>query len=209
VIRVYPSGSPYGVPVGPATCNPSPERSPVSEMCLFSKAVTAGCRHLFHALDNIRYGCFDAIRSKPFPHGRSEKVRRACSSRIREGCGCGHRYRGSRDLRLKIGCWDIPDALYWDTADPSYHYVRLQPGPGTVDYLIVGGADHKSGEADDGAARFEAIEAWMRSLLPKLGKEVHRWSGQVLDTIDRRCTYNAILAYHPGFNCITLIYRDD
>ena len=43
----------------------------------------------------------------------------------------------------------IPDALYWDMADP-YHYVRLNPGPGTSDYLIVGGADHKSGEANDG-----------------------------------------------------------
>ena len=43
----------------------------------------------------------------------------------------------------------LPDALYWDMADP-YHYIRLNPGPGTTDYLIVGGEDHKSGEADDG-----------------------------------------------------------
>ena len=43
----------------------------------------------------------------------------------------------------------LADALYWDMADP-YHYVRLQPGPGATDYLIVGGKDHKSGEADDG-----------------------------------------------------------
>src|SRR5204863_5379512 len=28
----------------------------------------------------------------------------------------------------------LPDALYWDTMDP-YHYVRLQPGPGSADYL--------------------------------------------------------------------------
>ena len=56
-------------------------------------------------------------------------------------------------------------------ADP-YHYVRLNPGPGTIDYLIAGGADHKSGEADDGDVRFEAIEAWIRSLVPQLGKEV-------------------------------------
>ena len=55
----------------------------------------------------------------------------------------------------------LPDALYWDMADP-YHYVRLNPGPGTTDYLIAGGADHKSGEADDGDVRFEAIEAWIR-----------------------------------------------
>jgi glycine/D-amino acid oxidase-like deaminating enzyme/nitrite reductase/ring-hydroxylating ferredoxin subunit len=87
----------------------------------------------------------------------------------------------------------LPDALYWDMADP-YHYVRLNPGPGTVDYLIAGGADHKSGEKDDGAVRFEAIEAWTRALVPNLGKEVTRWSGQVLDTID----YCGFIGRNPG-----------
>jgi glycine/D-amino acid oxidase-like deaminating enzyme len=77
----------------------------------------------------------------------------------------------------------LPDALYWDMADP-YHYVRTQPGHGRTDYLIAGGGDHKSGEADDGAVRFEAIEAWIRELIPSLGREVTRWSGQVLDSID-------------------------
>ena len=86
----------------------------------------------------------------------------------------------------------LPDALYWDMDDP-YHYVRLDPGPGMVDYLIAGGADHKSGVADDGAARFDAIEAWMRALLPDLGNEVHRWSGQVLDTID----YCGFIGHNP------------
>jgi hypothetical protein len=77
----------------------------------------------------------------------------------------------------------LPDALYWDMGDP-YHYVRLNPGPGKTDYLIAGGADHKSGQADNGDIRFEAIEAWIRALVPDLGKEVARWSGQVMDTID-------------------------
>jgi glycine/D-amino acid oxidase-like deaminating enzyme/nitrite reductase/ring-hydroxylating ferredoxin subunit len=77
----------------------------------------------------------------------------------------------------------LPDALYWDMADP-YHYIRLQPGPGGADYLIVGGKDHKSGEADDGDIRFEALAAWIEELVPALGREVARWSGQVMDTID-------------------------
>ena len=77
----------------------------------------------------------------------------------------------------------LPDALYWDTLD-DYHYVRLHPLNKNTNALIVGGADHKSGEADDANIRFEALEAWMRHLLPRLGKETHRWSGQVMETID-------------------------
>ena len=97
----------------------------------------------------------------------------------------------------------LPDALYWDMADP-YHYVRLNPGPGSVDYLIAGGEDHKSGEADDGRVRFEAIEAWIRSLVPSLGKVVKRWSGQVLDTID----YCAFIGRNPGSSRIFVATGD-
>jgi glycine/D-amino acid oxidase-like deaminating enzyme/nitrite reductase/ring-hydroxylating ferredoxin subunit len=87
----------------------------------------------------------------------------------------------------------LPDGLYWDTLD-TYHYVRFNPGPGTVDYLIVGGADHKTGEADDAEVRYDAIEAWIRNLVPSLGRETHRWSGQVLDTID----YAGFIGRNPG-----------
>ncbi len=57
----------------------------------------------------------------------------------------------------------LPDALYWDMDDP-YYYVRLHPGPDEFDSLIAGGRDHKSGESDDGQARFHALEAWIRAL---------------------------------------------
>jgi glycine/D-amino acid oxidase-like deaminating enzyme/nitrite reductase/ring-hydroxylating ferredoxin subunit len=87
----------------------------------------------------------------------------------------------------------LPDGLYWDTLE-AYHYVRLQPGKGKNDILIVGGADHKSGEADDAGARFLALDAWMRNLLPELGKELHRWSGQIQDTID----YCGFIGRNPG-----------
>ena len=49
----------------------------------------------------------------------------------------------------------VTDALYWDTLK-AYHYVRIQPmqrlrpRPSTTyDLLIVGGEDHKTGQADD------------------------------------------------------------
>jgi Rieske Fe-S protein len=87
----------------------------------------------------------------------------------------------------------IEDALYWDTLDP-YHYVRLARGPDDTDYLLVGGTDHKSGEADDADIRYEALEAWMRARLPQLGRITHRWSGQVLDPID----YAAFSGRNPG-----------
>jgi glycine/D-amino acid oxidase-like deaminating enzyme/nitrite reductase/ring-hydroxylating ferredoxin subunit len=87
----------------------------------------------------------------------------------------------------------LPDALYWDTLD-DYHYVRLHPATAKSDWLIVGGGDHKSGEADDADIRFAAIEAWMRNLLPRLGKETHRWSGQVMNPVD----FMAFTGRNPG-----------
>jgi glycine/D-amino acid oxidase-like deaminating enzyme/nitrite reductase/ring-hydroxylating ferredoxin subunit len=96
-------------------------------------------------------------------------------------------------MAFEIKAGALPDALYWDTLDP-YHYVRVQPGDKQNDYVIVGGCDHKSGEADDASVRFNALEAWARNLVPKLGRETHRWSGQVLDTID----YAAFIGRNPG-----------
>ncbi len=87
----------------------------------------------------------------------------------------------------------LPDALFWDTMDP-YHYIRQETGPGTVNYLITGGEDHKSGEADDAAARYDGLEAWTRKHFPMIGKETHRWSGQWLETIDF-CSFTGV---NPG-----------
>jgi glycine/D-amino acid oxidase-like deaminating enzyme/nitrite reductase/ring-hydroxylating ferredoxin subunit len=96
-------------------------------------------------------------------------------------------------LAMLVARDTIEDALYWDTLDP-YHYVRLACGPDKTDYLLVGGTDHKSGEADDAEVRYEALEAWMRARLPELGRITHRWSGQVLDPID----YAAFSGRNPG-----------
>ena len=57
-------------------------------------------------------------------------------------------------ITFEIQRGDLPDALYWDTEDP-YHYVRLQLGPSRTDHVLVGGEDHKSGEADNAEERFK------------------------------------------------------
>jgi glycine/D-amino acid oxidase-like deaminating enzyme/nitrite reductase/ring-hydroxylating ferredoxin subunit len=76
-------------------------------------------------------------------------------------------------------------ALFWDTADP-YHYVRLQSGTQGRggDLLIVGGEDHKSGQAEDADARYARLESWIRERIPALGAVEFRWSGEVFETID-------------------------
>lgn len=80
----------------------------------------------------------------------------------------------------------VAKALYWDTEDP-YHYVRLQTLPETESFgelLIVGGEDHKTGQANDADVRYSRIEEWTRKRFPTSGKVLYRWSGQVLETID-------------------------
>ncbi len=76
-----------------------------------------------------------------------------------------------------------PDALMWDTLE-SYHYVRIQPVSEAEDLLIVGGEDHRSGEANDMGERFERLEQWTRDHYPSFTRSDYRWSGQVLETID-------------------------
>jgi glycine/D-amino acid oxidase-like deaminating enzyme/nitrite reductase/ring-hydroxylating ferredoxin subunit len=86
-------------------------------------------------------------------------------------------------LAATLSSGSLPDALYWDTADP-YHYVRLQPHSQHRDLVIIGGEDHKSGDADDGEARLAALESWARKRLPGMGRVTHRWSGQVMEPAD-------------------------
>ena len=75
-----------------------------------------------------------------------------------------------------------PDALTWDTLE-AYHYVRIQPRDHD-DLLIVGGEDHRTGEATDMEERFERIEAWARQRFPQFGGVKYRWSGQVMEPVD-------------------------
>ncbi len=84
----------------------------------------------------------------------------------------------------------IPTALYWDTGPvstqgrpASYHYVRLQKAKGH-DVLIVGGEDHRTGQADDADERHQRLEAWARHRFPMIEEIEFVWGGQVMETVD-------------------------
>jgi glycine/D-amino acid oxidase-like deaminating enzyme/nitrite reductase/ring-hydroxylating ferredoxin subunit len=90
-------------------------------------------------------------------------------------------------IALSVPRGAVPRALYWDTLDP-YHYVRVHTGDGQDGHelLIVGGEDHRIRPmaADEATDRHRALEAWARGRFPSVGAVTHRWSGQILETID-------------------------
>lgn len=81
-------------------------------------------------------------------------------------------------LSVHSGSAAVEDALYWDTEDP-YHYVRLEG-----DALVVGGADHKTGQNPRAEESWGRLERWARERVLGLGEVRHKWSGQVFETLD-------------------------
>ena len=75
----------------------------------------------------------------------------------------------------------VPDALWWDTADP-YRYLRVEPHR-DFDVVIFGGEDHKTGQSADTNACYPRLEAQLRHLVGEI-ELTHRWSGQVIETPD-------------------------
>jgi glycine/D-amino acid oxidase-like deaminating enzyme/nitrite reductase/ring-hydroxylating ferredoxin subunit len=86
-------------------------------------------------------------------------------------------------IGVRVPRGSVTPALYWDTGDP-YHYIRLQRLDDGDDLLIVGGEDHKTGQADDTAERHGRLEAWARDRFPTMGQVEFAWGGQVMETID-------------------------
>jgi glycine/D-amino acid oxidase-like deaminating enzyme/nitrite reductase/ring-hydroxylating ferredoxin subunit len=92
--------------------------------------------------------------------------------------------------RIRKG--SVQKALYWDTGNkkagnlvPPYHYARIQElsEDPNYDLLIVGGEDHKTGEAFDTEKRYQALESWARDHFP-IEAIAYRWSGQVMEPKD-------------------------
>jgi Rieske Fe-S protein len=98
-------------------------------------------------------------------------------------------------IGLQVRRGDVTRALFWDTAERAgmetglgpvpYHYVRVAKGDGAEnEILIVGGEDHKTGQAEDFEQRFQRLEDWARARWPKAGEVAFQWSGQVMEPVD-------------------------
>ena len=88
-------------------------------------------------------------------------------------------------LGARVPRGSVTRALYWDTGWP-YHYVRLQQDQGDpeAEILIVGGDDHRTGQADDTTVHQERLERWAREHFPMIRDVAYSWSGQVMESVD-------------------------
>ena len=86
---------------------------------------------------------------------------------------------------LRVPRGSVPRILLWDTGDP-YYYVRLESPENATDHdiLVVGGADHKVGEDEHPAHRYDEIEQWVRERFPMAQSVDYRWSGIVMEPAD-------------------------
>jgi glycine/D-amino acid oxidase-like deaminating enzyme/nitrite reductase/ring-hydroxylating ferredoxin subunit len=89
----------------------------------------------------------------------------------------------------------VPFALYWDTADP-YHYIRVQKhiSDPNLEWLIIGGEDHRTGEDPEIEQKYDHLEKWAKQRFSVLDQIEFRWSGQVFEPVDSL----AFIGKNPG-----------
>lgn len=75
----------------------------------------------------------------------------------------------------------VLEANFYDTSDP-YYYLRIDAGEEN-DIAILGGEDHKTGQASDQQGRYAKLKGLLKRLIPE-AEVVHQWSGQVIETND-------------------------
>jgi glycine/D-amino acid oxidase-like deaminating enzyme/nitrite reductase/ring-hydroxylating ferredoxin subunit len=118
-------------------------------------------------------------------------------------------------IGAKVAKGLLPHALWWDTGNQNstwttkpYHYIRLQHFDEENDLLIIGGEDHKTGQADEESIpeeeRYSQLILWATEQFPMMRNIVYKWSGQVLEPID----YMAYIGKNPGDDNIYIITGD-
>lgn len=88
-------------------------------------------------------------------------------------------------IGMRVPKGSVPCLLLWDNGDP-YYYVRLAEDDNEpdVDILIVGGADHKTGNDKHPEHRYNELENWVRERFPMALSVAYRWSGEVMEPAD-------------------------
>ncbi len=81
-------------------------------------------------------------------------------------------------LGVELAIDDYPPGLVYDMEEP-YHYFRLHQVKGRK-YLLMGGADHKTGNVDDTSKPYEDLQLFLEKKLP-MSKIVYHWSSQVYE----------------------------
>lgn len=118
-------------------------------------------------------------------------------------------------IAAKVEKGVLPYAMWWDTGNQfskwvakPYHYVRLEPMGDDYDLLIVGGEDHKTGQADEEhiseEERYVRLTQWAKQHFPYFSQVQYKWSGQVMEPVD--CL--GFIGKNPGDDNIYIITGD-
>lgn len=105
-------------------------------------------------------------------------------------------------IAVRVPKGSVEDCLLYDNAE-AYKYVRLTACDEKDDYLVVGGCDHKVGQAET-LPRFEELEQWTRERFPQAGKTDYKWSGQIFEPVD----YMAFIGKNQGNDKIFIVTGD-
>ncbi|KAK4141501.1 FAD dependent oxidoreductase-domain-containing protein [Dichotomopilus funicola] len=105
-------------------------------------------------------------------------------------------------IAVRVPRGSVEDCLLYDNAE-AYKYVRLTACDEKDDYLVVGGCDHKVGQAET-LPRFEELEKWTRERFPQAGKTDYKWSGQIFEPVD----YMAFIGKNQGNDKIFIVTGD-
>ncbi len=107
-------------------------------------------------------------------------------------------------IAFRIEPNSIRPTLYWDTVTP-YHYIRVASSTdGENDILMIGGEDHKTGQAAEPEAHFEALHQWARQHFPAIKESLYEWSGEWIEPIDSI----AFIGLSPFQNSVYMVTGD-
>jgi glycine/D-amino acid oxidase-like deaminating enzyme len=80
--------------------------------------------------------------------------------------------------------WKIPEGTYEDTDNP-YHYFRVDKNGQGGYRIIIGGEDHREDVPVDQDRNFNALNAYLESIIPKDSIAIRRsWTGPILEPVD-------------------------